>query len=72
MAKEASSEHRSADTPFTLPPVMDGYPLEKAEKATIHRLLERYRVERREASRIRGNSATTPAPLADPPRPLST
>ena len=36
----------SHESPFTLPPVMDGYPLQKAEKVQLDRLLERYRKER--------------------------
>jgi len=49
-ATPVQQPNSSHETPFTLPPVMDGYPLQKGEKVQLDRLLERYRKERDQAS----------------------
>lgn len=63
MSTDGVQADEAEATPFTLPPVMDGYPLDNEEQTELDRVLKRFRRERETAS-----DRTAQAQLSPPPR----
>ncbi len=54
----------SEDSPFALPPVMDGYPLTKDERSSTEELLRRYELEQHSDPKHTADTAPTPSTSA--------